>query len=508
VDEGPPRQAAEEIDPGHDQGVRMMRLRAVPAALAVACALAPTAAQAGPRFSVGPGKVPHVVVEPGGGTAHVVWLDGETTMECNVPRGAASCSPQVVNMGLPADKANADNPWILRAADGTLYIFMARYVWNDAYLSRSTDGGATWSTGVPIYRAATSGIAGTDITEPVLFPNGEVTIASFNGGGNVFAARLDGAEAGGGPVAQLQDYGGFKYDIQAVPTADGGMIAVSHDGPGYLYVMAPGADPSLSGSWSAPTQFVAATDETRVASGPSGAYALTVEPGGSFRHVLVRKLAAGGFGPPVEAESDQGYLTDLTEGPSGTVAGAWRTNGSDPSNRLRFSTSKDGSAFTTVTIARGGEVFQDLDVSIASDDKGFAVWEDDAHGISMASTDPIVDENAPPGTGTTQVEYPNATITLGGVKGCVPAGGSTKVTLGFKRRQRKGNVWIKPFRVDFSVAGRLVKKVTKAPFRATIKIKASAPKGSFVEVVARAFIKVKKGKVPKKSVKVRIPVCA
>jgi hypothetical protein len=478
--------------------------------LAIAAALAaPTAAHAGPRFPLGPGHAPHVLVEPATGTAHVVWLNGDTTMECNVPRGTTSCTPQVVNMGLPADKPSADRPWLLRAADGTLYIFMARYVWNDAYLSRSTDGGVTWSTGLPVYKAQNAGIVGTDQTEPVLFPNGEVTIASFNGGGNVFAARLDGAEAAGGPVAQLPSIGPghFNYDIQVVPTSDGGMLGVAHDGPGWAWFMTPGADPSQSSSWSVPAQFTEATDETRVASGPSGAYVLSVQPGGDFRHVLIRKLSSADFGPPFEAESQQGYITDLTEGPSGTVAGAWRTNGNDPSNRLRFSTSSDGSAFTTVTIARGTEVFADLDVSIAQDNKGFAVWEDGSNGIAMASTDPIVDENAPPGTGTTVVDYPNGTITLGGVKGCIKPGGKTTVRLGFKRKKKKGNVWVKVFRVDFSQDGKLLKKVFKPPFKRTIKVKATQPKGSFIEVRARAFIKVHHGKTPKKSVRVRIPVC-
>jgi hypothetical protein len=63
------------------------------------------------------------------------------------------------------------------------------------------------------------------------------------------------------------------------------------------------------------------------------------------------------------------------------------------------------------------------------------------------------------------------------------------------------------FRVDFSQNGKLLKKVTKPPFKRTIKVKATQPKGSFIEVRARAFIKVHHGKTPKKSVRVRIPVC-
>ena len=485
------------------------RLTVLLAALA-ACVLAPVA-QAGQRFSLGQGTDPHLAVDPDTGTAHVVWQQDNATMECNVPRGETSCTPQVVNMGLPTDRPEADTPWMLRASDGTLYIFMARYVRNDAYLSRSTDGGVTWSTGFPVYKAAGAGIVGTKKTEPVLFPSGEVTIASFNGGGNVFAARLDGAEAGGGPVAQLQDFGGSKNDIQVVPKADGGMIAVAYDGPGVFWTLPPGADPSLSSNWSAFGQFTPAADETGVASGPSGTYVVSVEPGGSFRHVLIRKLSTADFGPPVEAESQQGYITDLTEGPSGTIAGVWRTNGNDPNNRLRFSTSKDGSAFNTVTITRGSDIFFDLDVSIASDDKGFVVWRGDDKTIDMASTDPVDDPTAPPGTGITTLELPQGTFTLdarpGGGKSCINPGGKTTVRLGFKRKKKKGNVWVKVVRVDFSQDGKLFKKVFKPPFKRTIKVKATQPKGSFIEVRARAFIKVHHGKTPKKSVRVRIPVC-
>ena len=100
---------------------------------------------------------------------------------------------------------------------------------------------------------------------------GKGLVNSFNGGDNVFAARLDGAEAGGGPVAQLPSIGPghFNYDIQVVPTSDGGMLGVAHDGPGWAWLMTPGADPSQSSSWSVPAQFTDAT--TRRASRPGRA---------------------------------------------------------------------------------------------------------------------------------------------------------------------------------------------------------------------------------------------
>ena len=84
--------------------------RHLPLVAALVALAAPTVAHAGPRFKIADeGADPHVLVDPVDGTAHVVWNVNNTTMECNVPRGATSCTPQAVNMGLPADKMIA---WI------------------------------------------------------------------------------------------------------------------------------------------------------------------------------------------------------------------------------------------------------------------------------------------------------------------------------------------------------------------------------------------------------------
>ena len=51
-------------------------------------------------------------------------------------------------------------------------------------------------------------------------------------------------------------------------------------------------------------------------------------------------------------------------------------------------------------------------------------------------------------------------------------------------------------------------KDRKAPFVQTLRVTASARRGSTINLRARAFIKVKKGKGPKKSIKAQIKVCA
>lgn len=82
------------------------------------------------------------------------------------------------------------------------------------------------------------------------------------------------------------------------------------------------------------------------------------------------------------------------------------------------------------------------------------------------------------------------------------------MTLGFKASKRKGSVYVKLSRVAFSVAGSKVKTVTRAPFRATLTVKASSTPGSHVKVRARATIKTHHGRPPTKSIYAKVTVCS
>ncbi len=80
--------------------------------------------------------------------------------------------------------------------------------------------------------------------------------------------------------------------------------------------------------------------------------------------------------------------------------------------------------------------------------------------------------------------------------------------LTWKKQKKKGNVFVKVSRTDFYVGAKRSKIDRKAPFTQTLKrALASAKPGSSVTVRARAFIKVKKGKSPKKSIRATIKVC-
>jgi hypothetical protein len=102
---------------------------------------------------------------------------------------------------------------------------------------------------------------------------------------------------------------------------------------------------------------------------------------------------------------------------------------------------------------------------------------------------------------------PGATIDFGLPKACVQPGQTFRVTLRWKRQRRKGNRFVKVTRADFYIGTRRVRIDRRAPFVQTLRVTAGARRGSTITVRARAFIKVKRGKAPKKSIRSTIKVC-
>lgn len=482
-----------------------MRLLAVLLAVPLLGALASPAA-AGTPFTIGVGKEPDVLVDPATGAATAAWIDTTQTPDriatCHFPRGATSCTPQL----LPSDaiSGDADEPYLLRRPDGAVIVAMYRYVASDAYVWTSPDGGATFGPPLKIGGGSTGTYRGAPaFAGPA---SDRLAFVSFNGGGNVFGARLDGANAASTAKAALP--GGGPYSPGVARTADGGLVAVANDIANIdVWRLEPGADPT-TGPWSAVASPGAGVD-THVASGPSGTFLLSAVPG----REEVRAWTGGtSFSAPVVAGAEQGYIGDLTVAPSGHVAAMWRLNGTPASLRLALST---GGPFALRTIAQEDLVFAGMDVSLAADDRGFAVYEGASAGdgsknfIRAVSTDPVGATGAPVPVGATVTKpVGGATIAFGVPKACVPAGGRFRVTLTWKRKKRKGSLFVKVRRADFYIGRTLAKTDTKAPFRQTLTATATAPPGSAIRLRARATIKVRHGKAPKKSIYATVRVCS
>ena len=472
--------------------------------LALALALAATpVAQAGTPFQIGTGgKDPALTVDPVTGTMHAVWSDDpeqRSARYCRVPRGATACDI-TRDLALTApDTFTVDEPKIVRAGDGTLHVVTTRYVGSDTWLWSSTDGGATWSAPSKISAAP----MGTDATDPVLGPQaGEITIPTWNSGRRVFSARLDGGDALSSDYADLPaavpPVNFLIYNLATAVATDGSLIATADSdtreatGPVGVWRVAPGGDPTLSGSWPAPTVLGAGSD-SRLAGGPSGVFLSTLVPGNAF---AVRKLQSGTtFGSPATViGGSNASVPDLAVGAGGHVGLAWRINGS-PNFELWFSRSGDGSSFAPgVRISDDPGSIIGTQIALAQDGNGFAVWESAGKTIRAASTDPLpVPTPAPapapsptptPGSGGGTRNYrsnvPGASITFGVPKGCVQPGQTFRVTLRWKKQKRKGNKFVKVTRADFYIGTKVVKKDRRAPFVQTLKVTASARRGSTI----------------------------
>jgi len=121
---------------------------------------------------------------------------------------------------------------------------------------------------------------------------------------------------------------------------------------------------------------------------------------------------------------------------------------------------------------------------------------------------PPADSGNTGSTRTTSTTVGNTRISLTVPRKCVKAGKSFKVTLGWKRvKKNKNGKLIKITRSDFYIAGVRVKSDKKAPYVQRLTVKVGTTSGSTVEVRARAFMKVRKGKQPTKSVTNTVRTC-
>jgi spore coat-associated protein N len=121
---------------------------------------------------------------------------------------------------------------------------------------------------------------------------------------------------------------------------------------------------------------------------------------------------------------------------------------------------------------------------------------------------------APPGATpssapqTTSITAAGAIVTLTVPGGCVRPGSVFRAKLGWKRQKRKGAVFVKVRRTDFYVGSRRVLLDRRPPFVARMSVPLSAVPGSTLTVRARAFIKVRRGHSPTKSIRATLRICS
>jgi hypothetical protein len=481
------------------------------AACSVAVLLAVPARAAGP-VAVGAGSLPHVAAD-GAGAGYVTWIENvgntSTFHYCKLPAAAGACTAPLTFADAAQD---VDGGYPLLAPDGRVLLVEARGITpgRSKLLWTSTDGGTTFSGPVPIATMSSTGanIAGAATYAPAgtlgLAAESIFTIGQISGGTAPFQATGTGpgtttssadltpnvgtsvAVQGDALIAALSDFGTLSFSRYAGPV--------------------PATTDTMNGAanWSAPAAIgprSAANTETRLASGAGGLYVgYEVDTTGGQADFVVRRFDGTAWGAPAVVASGAGK-PDLVEDPAGRLHALWTdTTGL----HYRFTTDAANSTWSaTQTIATGDSFgFPRLAVNAAGN--GWAVWA--GSGGIRAVPLKRATVYAGPQTSVTTTDS-QAKYRLGVPKGCVSPGQSFRVTLTWKRQKRKGNLFVKVRRADFYLGTKKLRVDTRAPYAYTYTVKATQAPGSTIVLRARAFIKVKHGATPKKSIRAKVKVC-
>ena len=535
-----------------------MRPAVIALTLLTALAIAPAAPAATPT-TVGSGERPQIAVGVDG-RGHVAWTipgDGVTPAKvgyCRIPVGGNDCEV-VRTLDFPAPGVGAAGS---EAGDLSVFAPSATKVVittacspcfgdNDTRdhmtVFASVDGGTTW--GAPGNANVTPTVTGLQGGSTWVDGAGLGLAGPLKGllAGPAEGTSVIGAGVGVPPLTAPPLVGArfvFSPSVVRVPDTPTMMVYASNDLGAVRYAVYDGPNlnqNSVGMAWSKTDQALSAPEsgaaETQLNAGPGGVTLTYLNQVPQDDHVVSRTFnrITAEFGPATFIEGsdpiDAGIgAPDSSQDAAGSVHVVWSTGYGD--GRLRYIRSAPTpTRFTAPANIAGGESFGDPEVGAGPSGAGWAVWQGAAGAEGAGGPGPpagpaAAPPAAPPPPATpappaaaravpvgrqVRSSVPGASVDFGLPKGCVQPGQTFRVTLKWKRKKQKGNKFVKVTRADFYIGTKVVKKDRKAPFVQTLKVTASARRGSTIKLRARAFIKVKKGKAPKKSIRATIKVC-
>jgi hypothetical protein len=443
----------------------MRRVIAAAAALAgLLCA--PGAAGAAGTFGIGDGSGPGVALDAAG-TAYIAWNGPEavTTLQfCRLPRGASACAPRSM---IPAP-GTADGRAFVLAYTGGLIVVSSRFTSSGraTYAFVSSDSGKSFEPA--------SAIGNVAFNEAVAGPGASVSGTSQISGMLFQNAGIGGFATQSAQLSTDHTYGGALGFLDATTP-----LVVFNDGvTGDQQFRRYSGSGSLNdvANWT-PAVGIGTGYFPSIAYGKAGLFLLS---GSGTGPIAVRKWTGAGFGAPVGLEHGNSSTTNLFEDPAGRLHVVYVTN--NP-RRLVHVTSDNGTSWKTATLTTDvGSSVRDTRVAAGADHAGIAVWAQGLSGglseIRVAGLGGGVRAAAP----RRRLVAVEGTYTLRGVPSCLRAGAALHVTLKFERKLSG----VKIRHVDFYYEGRRVKKATRKPYRATIKVR-SANAGSIYDVNVRIY---------------------
>lgn len=514
-----------------------MQVALVATALAAASALlAPPHAAA---ITIGQGSLPGLTVDPAG-TAFLAWPgpeSGSTTLRfCRLPRAATACDAGLAST-IAAPGSSLSRPFLV--VTGSRVVIVQHRFGGDVpgffalYAFTSADRGVTFGPGkvvgkINAFEAITgpgdtlSAVTNVE-TDGLKYQNTPIdgsapVVANGPGAGTstVGSAVLSTDHLSNGTVGLID----AATPLAAFTDASANAQFRRYDGNGDVNDVA---------NWT-PAVELGKIDFPKLAGGPKGLFLLGTSATGE---ILSRRFDGTTFGAPVGIGS-QGSAPTLHafQDAGGRLHVVFRRNQSDGLH-LVHAVSDDGVAWRSGSVviqnvATDGDI-NDTRIATAADHVGVAAWRAGQSEIRVAAVGPDVPTapkppvTQPPVTTVPVTPPPPALrpvaafklttatvaggrVTLSSPRACVPVGTSFVATLSFKRSTRKGTRFVKVTRVDFLVDGKRKKIDTRAPFRQRLTVRALKA-GTKHTLRARATIKVKTGRSPKKSISATFSVC-
>jgi hypothetical protein len=537
--------------------VAKLLITAVVALTALACAVAPGAFAATP-FTAGSGGGVHLAASTDG-AGHVAWVtpargaDPAKVGYCHIPPGGNTCDVTKTFdfPAAPGQTAQADPSKITIHTPRALEvrIFAACQMCGDGsavdhvYTWGSTTNGSVWSDQFLLGTTPTS----TGLQPDAAWILDSNTFVSPGEGVETLVFQTAGAVATHFPVVS----DGFVYNPSTVrvPVTSGdlpqllqassnlGSIQYASFRAGNLNA----ATIAQTINWNT-NRSIAGLEpdsaEPHLSTGPANVYMTYRRSVPGDNQILVRRFGSDSrtFSSSTPIQGDD-PIDNSADGPSSAQDSAGRihviwSSGHD-TGRLRYTRSNDsGTDWSAPLNVAQGEAFNDAVVVGDEGGSGWAAWANAGGEVRVVRLEPYAERTVtpppptctPPATGTPPncktpttptatvtrktVAVKGASITFSVPKACVAKGKTFKVTLSWKKRKRKGNLFVKVSRADFYIGKKRVKIDRHAPFTQTLTVNTSAAAGSKLTVRARAYIKVKRGKSPKKSVSSSISVCA
>ena len=382
--------------------------RTVRALLSFAVLAVPTMAHAAPTAGVAAVRVATNATRPWvftdrQGTTHLAWTVTTTgqsqTFYTRAAAGARTFEP-ARQLAVSATGEDFSGPFIVQdpAPSDRLVITVGRCCTAPStYALTSSDGGTTWSAGVPIAESSTSHNPG-DGRAPLVVDSGTgLTLVSGNPSMRIFSvpatltpitpssalvsispSPIDGQvtlDEAGSPVFGFADFAGKSY-VRQGPTAADQIVSETSRGV-----------PAL-----------------KIAGGPHGVGTLSGVGTNVQERLDFRLLRGGVLGAAIAltgtGDIDQG-IPFLAADQSGRFHAAWRAHGT-----VQYRRSNDGLSWTPATTLVTSPSIYDLVLSAGSDGNGWAVWMDGTSNATVlatplrtAATVAVVDPSVPDTTG-------------------------------------------------------------------------------------------------------------